>query len=82
VEARGLSCCLFVLGVNELGRTLHRDNIITSICHYASVNYVAMMSVRLGNLHELTYEILGIRPLLIDKIEQYPDPERRDPIAP
>jgi hypothetical protein len=26
------------------------------------------MSVRLGNLHELTYKILGIRPLHIDKL--------------
>ena len=47
--------------------------------------YVAMMSVRLGNLHELTYEILGIRPLLIDKLSSILIPKdgillpRKDP---
>ena len=49
------------------------------------ISIVAMMSVRLGNLHELTYEILGIRPLLIDKLSSILIPKdgillpRKDP---
>jgi len=39
---------------------------------------VAIMSVRLDDLHELTYEILGIRPLLIDKLSSILIPKDGD----